>query len=145
MLLVGRNELVEEAYIVLREHTQVGYTILQVSDTLDAKTESVAGVHLAIDAASLEHVRIYHTTTQNLYPASVLAETAALTATNVARDVHLCAWLCEGEVARTQTNLCVRTEELACESEKHLLQVGERHVFINVKTLKLMEEAVSAC
>lgn len=101
MLLVGRNELVEEAYIVLREHTQVGYTILQVGDTLDAKTESVAGVHLAIDAASLEHVRVDHTATQNLYPASVLAETAALTATNVARDVHFCAWLCEGEVART--------------------------------------------
>ena len=59
MLLVGRNELVEEAYIVLREHTQVGYTIFQVGDTLDAKTESVAGVHLAIDAASLEHVRVY--------------------------------------------------------------------------------------
>ena len=132
MLLVGRNELVEEAYVVLREHTQVGYTILQV-------------VHLAIDAASLEHVRVDHTATQNLYPTSVLAETAALTATNVARDVHLCAWLCEGEVARTQTNLCVRPEELACESEKHLLQVGERHVLINVKTLKLMEEAVSAC
>ena len=50
-----------------------------------------------------------------------LADTAALTATNVARDVHFCAWLCEGEVARTQTNLCVRTEKLACECQQYLL------------------------
>ena len=115
MLLVGRNELVEEAYIVLREHTQVGYTIFQVGDTLDAKTESVAGVHLAIDAASLEHIGVYHATAKNLNPACVLAETAALAAADVARDVHLGTWLGEWEVARTQTYLCVWTEQLTGE------------------------------
>ena len=63
MLLVGSHELVEEAHVVLWEHTQVGYTILQVGDALDAETESVAGVHLAVDAASLKHVRVDHAAT----------------------------------------------------------------------------------
>ena len=41
MLLVGRNELVEEAYIVLREHTQVGYLMKQ----LDVPTDTGATSH----------------------------------------------------------------------------------------------------
>ena len=75
----------------------------------------------------------------------MLTESTTLATTDVARDVHLGARLCEGEVARAQTNLCVRTKELACEGQEHLLKVCERHVFVNIQTFELMEEAMGAC
>ena len=113
--LLGSHKLVQEACVVLREHTEVSNAIFEVCDALDAKTECVAGVNLAVDAASLEHIGVYHATAKNLNPACVLAETAALAAADVARDVHLGTWLGEGEVARTQTYLCVWAEQLTCE------------------------------
>ena len=78
------NELVEESCVVLREHTEVGNAILQVGDALDAKTECIAGVNLAVDAASLKYVGVYHTATQDFNPSCVLAESATLAATDVA-------------------------------------------------------------
>lgn len=50
----------QEAHVVLREQSKVGYLIFQVGDTLDAKAEGVAAVNLAVDAAKLEHVGVYH-------------------------------------------------------------------------------------
>lgn len=139
------NELVEESCVVLREHTEVGNTILQVGDALDTKTKGIACVNLAIDAASLKHIGVYHATAKDFHPTSVLAEATTLAATDMARDVHLGTWLCEREVAWTQTNLCVRTKQLASEGQEHLLEVGERHILVYIQALKLMEEAVGTC
>ncbi len=96
--LVSCLELTEEAYIVLTEQTKVTYLVLEVGNTLDTHTESITSINLAVDATSLEYVRIYHTAAKNLYPTSMLAEAASLTTADVAADVHLCTWLGEGEV-----------------------------------------------
>ena len=112
---------------------------------LHTKTEGVACVHLAVYAARLEHIGVNHSATENFNPTCMLTESTTLATTDVARDVHLGARLCEGEVARAQTNLCVRTKELACEGQEHLLKVCERHVFVNIQTFELMEEAMGAC
>ena len=64
---------------------------------------------------------VNHTTTKNLNPSSVLTEAAALTATDVTADIHLCAWLSEWEIAWTKTNLCISTKHLTRKGEKHLL------------------------
>lgn len=50
----------QEAHVVLREQSKVGYLIFQVGDTLDAEAEGVSAVNLAVDAAKLEHVGVYH-------------------------------------------------------------------------------------
>ena len=72
----------------------------------------------------------------------MLAKVTALAATDVARDVHLSARLCEWEVARTQADLGISTKHLAGEGKEHLLQVGEAYVLIYIETLHLVEEAV---
>ena len=74
----------------------------------------------------------------------MLTETTALTATDMTRDIHLCRWLCEWEVTWTETDLCIRTEHLLCEGKHYLLEVGERYVLVDIKTLNLVEEAMCA-
>ena len=74
----------------------------------------------------------------------MLAEVATLTATDVAGDIHLCARLCEWEVARAETNLSICTKHLTCKGKEHLLEVGETYILIYIETFYLMEEAVSA-
>ena len=104
-------KLVEEAHIVLREHAQVFHHIFQVGDALDAKSKGITAVHLAVDAARLEHIGVNHAATQNLYPASVLAETAAFATAQHARDIHLGAGLGEWEVTGAQPDFGVFAKE----------------------------------
>ena len=96
-------ELTEETYVVLAEQSQVAYLVFQVGNTLDTHTEGIASIDLAVDAASLKHVRINHAATQNLYPACMLAEAASLTTADVATDVHFSTWLGDGAVRGAQT------------------------------------------
>lgn len=53
----------QEAHVVLREQSKVGYLISQVGDTLDAKAEGVAAVNFAVYAAKLKYVGVYHAAT----------------------------------------------------------------------------------
>ena len=72
----------------------------------------------------------------------MLAEATAFATTDEAGDVHLCRGLGEGEVGGTQTDLSVGTEHLLGEREQNLLEVGERHVLVDIESFYLMEEAV---
>ena len=74
----------------------------------------------------------------------MLAESAALAAADMARDVHLGTWLGKGEIAWTKAYLRVGTKHLAGKRQQHLLQVGEGHILVYVKSLHLVEEAVGA-
>ena len=142
LLLVCCFELLEEARVVFREHTEVADTVLQVGDALDTHTEGVAAIDGAVDAAGFEHVRVNHSATEDFHPAGVLAEAAAFTAADVTADVHLGAGFCEREVAGTQTDFRIGAEHLTGKGEEHLLQVGERYVLIDIQAFYLMEEAV---
>ena len=96
--LVRAFEHFQESYVVFAEKTQVLDLILEVSDTLNAHSECVARVFLAVNTTELKHVGVYHTTTKNLYPACVLAKRTSLATAYVAADVHLGTWLSEREV-----------------------------------------------
>ena len=61
LLLFCRFKFAEEASIVLREETKVADAIFQVGDALYTHTESIAGIDIAVDAAGIKVVRIYHT------------------------------------------------------------------------------------
>ena len=74
----------------------------------------------------------------------MLADVAALAATDVARDVHLGRGLGEGEIGRTETHLGAFAEELLHEVVQGLLQVGKGDVLVDVKALNLVENAVGA-
>ena len=137
-------ELVKEADIVLAEHAQVLHHVFQVGDALYTQSEGITAIDLAVDAAGLKHGGIYHAATQDLDPAGVLAETAALATTQHAGDVHLGTGLGEGEVTGTQADLGLGAEQLLGKVQEHLLQVGKGHILVNVQAFNLVEEAVGA-
>lgn len=143
--LIGTLKLFEEACIVLGEKAKVVDSIFEVSDTLDTHTESITCIHIGIDVARSEVVRINHSTAEDLYPPGVLTEVAAFTSANGAGDIHLCARLGEREEGGTQTNFSIGPEHLACESEEHLLEIGETHTLVHIEAFDLMEEAVGTC
>ena len=82
--LFSALKLLKEAHIVLREQTQVGNLILQVGDTLHTEAEGITGIYLAVYAAKLQHVGVNHSAAQDFHPSCMLAESAALTAADVA-------------------------------------------------------------
>ena len=141
---MSRLEFFEEANIVLGEHSKVLDTVFQVGDAFDAHTECEARVNFAVDAASFEHIGVYHTAAQDFHPTGAFAECAALAAAEVARDVHFSRWLGEWEVRRAKTNLGFGTEHFLSEIEQYLLEVGKSYIFVDVESFHLVEEAVSA-
>ena len=71
----------------------------EVGDALDAHAEGVARIDAAVDTIELKHIGVNHAATEDFHPARTFAEGTALSAADVARDVHLGAGLGEGEVA----------------------------------------------
>ena len=98
VLLVCALEQFEEPYVILTEETEVLDLVLEVCDTLDTHAECVTRILLAVDTAELEYVGVYHSATENLNPAGVLAERTALAAADVTADVHFGAGFGEREV-----------------------------------------------
>ena len=85
---------------------QVGQVVAQGRDALGANTKGEAGVLLGVDAAVDQDVGVDHAAAQDLDPAAVLAEVAALAAAHVAAHVHLAGRLGEGEEVRAIARLC---------------------------------------
>ena len=139
---MGSLKLLEEAYVILGEETQVAYSIFEVGDTLDTHSECIAAVLLAVDTAVLQYVGVDHTTAKDLNPSRMLTEVTSFTSADVAGDIHLCRWLGEGEVGRTEADLSVRAEHLLSEVKEHLLEVSKRYLLVDVQGFYLMEEAV---
>lgn len=61
--LVSALELLQEAGVVLGEQTQVVDAVLQVGDALHTHTKSIASVHVRVDAAGCQVMRIDHAAT----------------------------------------------------------------------------------
>ena len=87
--LYARTELTKEAHVILEVMTEVVDLPLQHRDTLNSHSESEAGIFLAVNAGSLEHVRIHHTAAENLEPACSFTDVASLSMTDVAAYIHL--------------------------------------------------------
>ena len=125
--------------------THIVDTVILHGNSLNAHTESKSAVLLGVDAAVGKHVGVYHTRTEYLYPALVLADTTALAAAYKAGNVDLCRRLCEGEVVGTEAKSCVTAEKRLCEGLKHSLKVAHGDALVNHKSLYLMEQRGVSC
>ena len=132
----------KESHIVLTEHAQILHPVFEVCDSLYAHAERIAGIYIRVNAARAEHIRVYHSASENLNPSCAFTEGTPFASAKVAAYVHLGRRLCKGEVRGTQANLCLRPEHLFRKIEKHLFKVGKRHVFVNIQPFNLMEEAM---
>jgi len=135
-------ELPEEANIVLRIETKIVHLIFDLGDTFYTHTECETGINLRVDAEIAQEVGVYHTTTEDLDPARVLAQTAAGTTTHGTGDIHFGTWFSEREVGRAETHLGIGAEHFCNEIIERLLEIGERYIFIYVQSFELMKEAV---
>ena len=106
---MGMLKFTQESNIILAEHTQVLNHIFEVGDALNTYTKCITSINRAVYATQLKNVRIDHSTTQNFYPAGVLAETTSFTATQHARNIHLGTWLGKWEVTWTKAKALLQS------------------------------------
>ena len=119
------HKLFEETHVVLGEKSEVFYAVFEVGNTFYTHSEGVSRKLFRVDTASLEHVRVDHTTTKYLYPPCVFAERATLAATDVARNIHLGTRFSEREVRRAKAYISLFAENLFGKIEQRLLEVGK--------------------
>ena len=92
-----------------------------------------------VDAAVVEHVGVDHAAAEDLEPAGVLAEAAALAPADAARDVDLAAGLCEREEVRAVARGALLAEHLADEVVERALEVAEGDALVHDEALDLVE------
>ena len=113
LLIMNRLKLTQEPKVVFKKQADVVDPVFEHGDSFDSHTQGISGVSAAVDTAQIEHIRVYHSATENLHPSRMLAEATTLAAADVAGNVHFGTGLGEWEVAGTQTNLGVGAEHLA--------------------------------
>src|SRR5207253_10666157 len=77
-IFIASRELLQEAQVVLEEQSQIVDAVLQHRDALDTHAERPAGDLLGIVADVAQHLRMHHARAQDLEPAPLLAEPAAV-------------------------------------------------------------------
>ena len=102
--------------------------VLEHGDALDAHPEGPAGHFLGIVAHVAEHVRVHHPRAEDLEPAALLADAAAVAAADEAQHVDLGRGLGEREERRPEARSRARAEHLAGEQLERALEVGHGDV-----------------
>src|SRR5437764_15458196 len=72
-------------------------------EPIRAEPEGKAAVHVRIHTTVLQHDRVHHPGTAELEPPFAAAGATSARVALGARDVDLCAWLCEREVMRPKS------------------------------------------
>src|SRR5262249_2711190 len=138
---VERAEAVmrEPAHVGLKEGAQVRHAILEHGDAVDPHTPGEALILVRIDADVAQHVRMHHSTAEDLHPVLAFAETHLVLAPT-ALDVGLERGLGEREERRPEAHLdALDLEERFAEFFEDPLQVAEMRALVDDKALDLME------
>ena len=126
--LLAALELAEEADVVLGEETEVFNAVLEVGNTLNTESESVAAEYLAVYSAGFEDIGIDHTAAEDFDPAGLFAEGASFAAAYMAGDVHFGTGFSEGEIGWAEADLCFVAEHLFGKIKECLPKVSETDV-----------------
>lgn len=126
------HKLIKKSYVVFAEKSKVFDEIFQVGYTLYAHSECIAGIDIRIYATSLENIRVDHAATKNLNPTCAFTHCASFATAYATANIHLGAWLCEGEIAWTKADTSLRSEHLLCEFKKHLFKISEADILVDI-------------
>ena len=137
--LLCRLELFQESHIIFIQQTHVINLVLEKRNPLQPNTECKAGILIRVNAAHTEHIGMHYAAAQNLDPAGAFAEPTALAAAFEAGDIHLCAWLCERKMMRTEFCLCLRPKQLSGKLLQSSLQICKGDILVDDETFYLME------
>src|ERR1700722_8820177 len=125
MSVPDSRKLLQKLQIVLEEQAQIIDAIAQHGETVDSHAEGIALPAFAVDARSLENIRMNHPAPQYLQPAGLLANTASLAVAENTLDIGFGRRLGKGEVRRPQPHAERPLEKPLKEGMQHGFQVGE--------------------
>ena len=137
--LAPASELGEKAQVVFVVEADVVDAVFQHGNALHAHAKGKAGIDIRIITHLGEHRRVDQPGTQDLQPARLFADPAALAAAHDAGDVHLGAGLGEGEKTGPETERQIAVEDAPAEAGEYAFQIGKGHVPIHQKPLHLMK------
>src|SRR6202521_2170250 len=98
MSVLNSRKLLEKLQVVLEEQAQIIDAIAQHRQMVDSHAEGIALPAFAVDARSLENIRMNHPAAQYFQPAGVLAQTASLADQEDTLDIGFGRRLGKGEV-----------------------------------------------
>src|SRR4051812_13119321 len=143
---VERTEAVmrEPAHVGLEEGAQVRHPVFQHGDAVDSHAPGEALIFVGIEAAIAQHVRMHHSTAENLQPVVALAE-PDLALVAPALDVDLKRGFGEREERRAEAHLdLIDLEECLAELLQNPLQVTEMRGLVDDQSFDLVEHG-SVC
>ena len=108
-------------------------------DAFRSHAKGKSTVDFGIVTAIPQNFRVDHTASQDLKPAGVLADCAALAAAQEALDIHLRGWLCEREVGRTETGAHILPEQAPCKIGEGAFQIAEGDILTDHQSFHLVE------
>src|ERR1700674_369390 len=125
MSVLNSRKLLEKLQVVFEEQAQIIDAIAQHRETVDSHAEGIALPAFAVDAGSLENVRMNHPAPQYFQPAGLFANTAALAVAENTLDIGFGRRLGKGEVRRPQPHAERPLEKTLEEGMQHGFQVRE--------------------
>ena len=126
LLIMNRLKLTQEPKVVFKKQADVVDPVFEHGDSFDSHTQGISGVSAAVDTAQIEHIRVYHSATENLYPSGMFTDVTTLAATDVTCDIHLGARLCEREIRRPQADLRIGSKHLFHKKKQDLFHDRDR-------------------
>ena len=110
--ILYRLKLFQKPQVIFKEQAQVVDLIFEHGNAFYSHSESESSVFCAVNATVFQYIRVNHSAAQDFYPSASFADVAAFSAADVARDIHLGAGFCEGEIRWTKAYFGVARKHL---------------------------------
>ena len=139
------SKLLQKPHIIAPEITDVANVPAHHGDAFRAHAKSKSTVDFGIVTAIPQNFRVDHTASEDLKPARVLADCAALAAAQEALDIHFRGWLREREVGRAETGAHILPEQTPRKIGEGAFQIAEGDILSDHQPFHLVELDLRAC
>jgi hypothetical protein len=96
-------KLSRESKVIFYQRSHIGDSMAHLSAAIYAKTECEARPLIRIDANSLKHGGVNHSTTTKFNPARLRTRSTPFSMANCARDLKLSGGFSEGKIGRAKS------------------------------------------
>jgi len=140
--LKRRPKLFQKPYIIFKKQSYIINLIFEHGYPFNSHPKSETGINLRINSTVIKNIGINHSTSQDLNPSGIFADTATFSPTNKAGDIHLCRGLCKWEIGWPKTDACIFTKQLMSKIIKGLFQICKRNIFVNIQAFNLVKDTM---
>ena len=112
------SKLLQKPHIIAPEITDVANVPAHHGDAFRSHAKGKSTVDFRIITAIPQNVRVNHSASQDLQPAGVLADCAALAAAQETFHIHFRGWFSKGEVGWAETGADILAEQTPAKSDR---------------------------